>query len=56
MFLQRLLLLESVLLRGLSGLVSEVLLVGAKDVVPPPEAGREVVGEGHVVVVVVLGA
>jgi len=46
--------LLSLELVGLALLVGEVLLVGTKDVVPPPEAGREVICEGHVVIIVVL--
>jgi hypothetical protein len=37
-------------------LVRAVLVVGAKDAVPPAEGGGVVVGEGHVVEVVVVGA
>lgn len=43
-------------LRSLTCLVCNVLLVSSKDVIPPPERGREVVGEGHVMVIVVLSA
>lgn len=52
--LQSLLGLLSLELVSLALLVGDVLLVGTKDVVPPPEAGGEVIREGHVVIIVVL--
>ena len=36
--------------------VLPVLVISTEDPVPPPERGREVVGESHVVEIVVLGA
>ena len=46
--------LQSVLGTLHARFVLTILVISTKDVIPPPERGREVVGEGHMVEVVVV--